>query len=78
MDTTNIYITDPNETGIDPDEAYKMVFFYNALEDGWTIKKRRKNVYVFTKKHEGKKQVISNDYLKGFMEEGFDIKKILD
>ena len=42
------------------------------------IKKKGKKTYVFTKKHEGKKEVISDDYLKRFMKEGFDLKKILD
>ena len=78
MDTTNIYITNSNETEIDPNKEYKMVLFYNALDDGCTIKKKGKKTYVFTKKHEGKKEVISDDYLKGFMKEGFDLKKILD
>ena len=27
---------------------------------------------------QSKKEVISDDYLKGFMKEGFDMKKILD
>ena len=78
MDTTNIYIKSSNETEIDQDKEYKMVLFYNALDDGWTIKKKGKKTYVFTKKHEGKKEVISDDYLKRFMKEGFDLKKILD
>jgi len=42
MDTTNIYITNSNETEIDPNKEYKMVLFYNALDDGWTIKKKGK------------------------------------
>jgi len=54
-----------------------MVFLYNALENGWAIKKKN-NAYIFTKNHEGKKEVFLDDYLKGFMKENFDMKKILD
>ena len=53
----------------------KMIFIYNALEKGWTIKKKN-NTYVFTKNHEGKKEVMLEDYLKRFMIENLDISKI--
>ena len=55
----------------------KMAFLFNALEDGWQIKKF-KNKYIFSKKHEGKKEVYLDNYLRRFIEENFDIKKILD
>ena len=53
----------------------KMIFLYNALEKGWVIKKK-KNLYIFTKNHEGKKEVLLDDYLKRFMLENLDINKI--
>ena len=53
----------------------KMIFIYNALEKGWTIKKK-KNLYVFTKNHEGKKEVLLENYLKKFMMENLDINKL--
>ena len=53
----------------------KMIFLYNALEKGWVIKKK-KNLYIFTKNHEGKKEVLLDDYLKRFMFENLDISKI--
>ena len=53
----------------------KMLFIYNALEKGWTIKKK-KNLYVFTKNHEGKKEVLLENYLKKFMMENLDINKL--
>lgn len=53
----------------------KMVFFYNALEDGWEIKKNN-DKYVFIKKHEGKKEVFSENYLKQFIDTNIDISKI--
>tara|TARA_B110000495_G_C22783672_1_gene458266 strand:+ start:431 stop:628 length:198 start_codon:yes stop_codon:yes gene_type:complete len=44
----------------------KMKFIYNALENGWAIKKK-KDLYIFTKNHEGKKEVLLDEYLKRFM-----------
>ena len=52
-----------------------MILIYNALEKGWTIKKK-KNLYVFTKNHEGKKEVLLENYLKKFMMENLDINKL--
>ena len=45
----------------------KMSFIFNAIQDGWEVK-RKQNVYVFQKKHEGKKEVMSDTYLKCFIE----------
>ena len=56
---------------------HKMAFLYNALENGWSIKKKN-NAYVFTKNHEGKKEVYLDNYLKRFMKENFEIAKILE
>ena len=54
----------------------KMIFIYNALENGWTIKKRDKN-YLFRKKHEGKKEIFSSEYLSRFLGENFDINNFI-
>lgn len=45
----------------------KMVFVMNALEQGWTVKKR-KNKFIFKKKHHGNKEVWKEDYLDNFIE----------
>ena len=45
----------------------KMNFIYNAIQDGWTVKKRN-DTFVFQKKHEGKRQVFKPDYLETFIE----------
>jgi len=55
----------------------KMALLYNALEDGWSIKKNN-DCYIFTKNHEGKKEVYLDSYLRRFMKENFDIKKIIN
>ena len=54
----------------------KMIFLFNALEEGWTIKKNNDS-YVFTKKHEGKKEVLCEDYLLRFMKTNLDFNKII-
>jgi len=54
----------------------KMVFLFNALENGWSIKKRNDS-YIFIKNHEGKKEVFKESYLSIFMKENSDINKIL-
>ena len=46
----------------------KMELFYNALENGWEIKKE-KNCYILKKKHEGKKEILADGYLTRFMKE---------
>jgi hypothetical protein len=40
----------------------------NALEKGWSVKKRN-NHYIFTKKHEGKREVWKDEYLDNFISE---------
>ena len=44
----------------------KVVFIFNALEKGWTIKKKGER-FLFSKNHEGKKEVFSDEYLKRFI-----------
>ena len=61
---------------IDKLKFKKMVFLFNALDNGWSIKKR-KDSYIFTKNHEGKKEVFDESYLSIFMKENADINNIL-
>jgi hypothetical protein len=53
----------------------KMAFIYNALDDGWLVKKRNNN-YVFSKPHENKKEIFQDDYISTFMKDNFDINKL--
>jgi hypothetical protein len=66
-----------NTLQIDTIKLHKMVFLYNALEEGWKINKK-KDVYIFTKNHEGKKEVFLDDYLKKFLEKNFNIDHIIN
>lgn len=49
----------------------KIMFINNAIEKGWTVKKE-KDAYIFTKKHEGKKEIYLDDYLKKFLGENMN------
>ena len=64
-----------NELEVDFMKFHKMAFIFNALDNGWTVQKKG-NAYIFCKKHEGKKEVFLDNYLKRFMVRNFDIDKI--
>ena len=51
---------------VEKKQIQKMMFISNALDKGWSIKKVN-NVYVFTKKHENKKEVFEEKYLETFV-----------
>ena len=55
----------------------KMYLLYNALDEGWTIKKKN-NSYIFTKKHENKKEILEDSYLLKFLKTNLDINKLLN
>jgi|UniRef100_A0A6C0DA62 hypothetical protein len=54
----------------------KMLFLFNAINDGWSIKKRN-NSYIFKKNHNNRKEILLDNYLHTFMQGNFDINKIL-
>lgn len=67
---------DEEQLEINKIKFQKMVFLFNALDDGWSIKKRGES-YIFTKNHEGKKEIFDEKYLSTFMKENFNINKLL-
>jgi hypothetical protein len=52
-----------------------MLLLVNSIEQGWSVKKRG-DVYVFSKNHEGKKEVLDDTYLLKFMKTNLDLNKI--
>ena len=48
----------------------KMLFLTNAIEKGWTVKKSNDS-FIFTKKHENKREVFQEDYLETFVSSNF-------
>ena len=76
----NIQIDADNGSGynatIENIKFQKMLFLYNAINEGWTIKKQKES-YIFTKNHENKKEIFLDSYLVSFMKNNFDITKLL-
>tara|TARA_B100000886_G_C20298716_1_gene438732 strand:- start:173 stop:412 length:240 start_codon:yes stop_codon:yes gene_type:complete len=54
----------------------KMIFLINALEDGWCVKKEKES-YVFTKKHENRREIFQENYLERFLISNFSQDVIL-
>ena len=63
-----------NNLKIDVIKFQKMRLLFNALEDGWSIKKRN-DTYVFTKNHEGKREVLHESYLCKFMMTNLELSR---
>ena len=61
---------------IDPIKFQKMLFIFNAVEDGWSLKKKDDS-YIFTKKNNNKKEVINDKYLASFMISNLELKQFL-
>lgn len=60
---------------IDSIKFQKMLLIYNAIEEGWCIKRKNKS-YIFTKNHENKKEVLDDNYLLKFMKMNLDLNKV--
>jgi hypothetical protein len=54
----------------------KMLLLFNAIEEGWTVKRKNES-YVFTKNHENRKEVLQDSYLLKFMKTNLDLNKII-
>jgi hypothetical protein len=57
-----------NERLIDYKDIQKMIFIFNALNDGWTVKKIQRDKYEFTKDNESiQKEIILEDFIKKYL-----------
>ena len=63
-DTDNNFIT-----------IQKMAFIYNALEKGWKVEKLL-DKYIFTKPHEGKKEIFLDSYIGLFVRDNLKMDHI--
>jgi hypothetical protein len=72
IDLTNLNAT---QHKIDAIKFQKMLLLYNAIEHGWSVKKRN-NSFVFSKHHENKKEIMEESYLLKFMNMNMDLKNI--
>uniref|UniRef100_A0A6C0HYR3 Uncharacterized protein n=1 Tax=viral metagenome TaxID=1070528 RepID=A0A6C0HYR3_9ZZZZ len=54
---------------MDKKKFQKMLFINNAIEEGWSVKKNEESdSYIFTKKHENKREIFQSDYLEKFIQ----------
>lgn len=56
----------PDSMAMDRRRFRKMLFLSNAVEDGWSVRKRDRS-YIFSKKHKGRREVFADAYLDDFV-----------
>lgn len=58
-------------------ELQKMIFIYNALQSGWSVKMLPNNKFEFKKSSSNlTKEVFLDDYLKKFIEYNLNIENL--
>lgn len=62
---TNTTITGPAQQ-MTYKEQNKMRFLMNAMDDGWSVKKRN-DQYIMTKRHENRQEVFEEEFLENFV-----------
>ena len=55
----------------------KMLFIFNAINNGWSVKKED-NSFIFSKSHNGQQEIFEEEYLTTFMNENFDMNTLLN
>ena len=60
----------PNNVKLEKAALRKMLFIMNALDQGWSIKKSLDS-YIFTKKHENRREIFQENYLEDFLFSNF-------
>jgi len=71
-EATSIHLEIPEKIDVSSKQLKCMVFIMNALEKGWSVKKKE-DEYIFTKKHEGKREIFRENYLETFIQTNFDM-----
>jgi hypothetical protein len=66
MSSKNLNIHLPNKIEIENKQYQKYIFLSNALDEGWSVKKSEDS-YIFTKKHENRKEIFRENYLENFL-----------
>ena len=73
METINAINTLKNDNiKMDRLAFQKTIFIMNALENGWTVKKKD-DKYIFAKKNENRQEVYQEEYLRKFIETNMKI-----
>lgn len=55
-------------------EYYKMKFIFNAIEQGWSVRKKD-NLYIFKTKHNNKEEVFNEYYLEEFVMKNMNLNE---
>jgi hypothetical protein len=71
-----IILENGNNISIENIKFQKMLFIYNAVNNGWSVKKEN-DLYIFKKGHDKKKEFFKDDFLSSFMVENFNIDTLL-
>ena len=69
----NVNVEDKNNIKFDKIKRHKMTLLYNALDNGWSVHKKNDS-YIFSKNHEGKKEVFVDSYLIDFIKYNMNLK----
>jgi hypothetical protein len=56
----------PSNIQMNKKQFQKMIFITNALDQGWSVKKSQDS-YIFTKKHENRREIFQENYLENFI-----------
>lgn len=56
----------PENIKVEKSQLRKLMFLANALDQGWSIKKSADS-YIFTKKHENRREIFQENYLETFL-----------
>jgi len=56
----------PSNIQMNKKQFQKMIFIMNALDQGWSVKKSQDS-YIFTKKHENRREIFQENYLENFI-----------
>jgi hypothetical protein len=66
-EVSNISVHLPSFIEMESKQYHKIMFIQNALNRGWTIKKRQ-NSYIFTKRHDNLREIFQESYLDKFIQ----------
>ena len=69
----NVNLENKKHNKFDKIQMNKMVLLYNALDNGWSVHKKNDS-YIFSKNHEGKKEVFVDSYLIDFIKYNMNLK----
>jgi hypothetical protein len=72
----NIILENGNNISIENITFQKMLFIYNAVNSGWSVKKEN-DLYIFKKGHERKKEYLKDDFLSSFIGKNFNMETLL-